>query len=834
MPLIVTADRAVASVTATESDDWEVVSTPTGYRGITSADFSDNDYVAGFCIFENGEDYEIYDTEDDSVTNLLQVSNISGTVTIARPATPYKSSNGGNAVSAGNGTHTLVVGMGAGTAKRLLRETNPTTLTLSSGDATPSVAGYRFFKTAGTTTITSFDDMESGKGMFIVRRGDSDITIADGTNISLPDDEDITLTTSEPAAIFVEDGGVAYLVARTGSSVLDEDDFASDSETKAPSQQSVKAYLLSTTGPQVDTDLLSRTLLDRIGDEINVLDYFQDDEAAIVARIKARTSTSSDAAATDAAIDAAYAAATVGDSIVLPQGLYCTTSTHNFEKNYFAVIFQPGARIEHYGDTDCLVFRPSTYATTAAQLEGPEVHNAFITRGDNATTLVAGIRFVKCNRGQIIRPRIYHFPIRVQIEGGQFNGVDRSQFRNAGPGISSQNYIAGSRLIGLTSSIYNDGSDRWQPCYSVTISNFGWDGVNVDYGIYIEDSDGLAITNGYFAVFKKAQLAIELDDDESSVHQINISNVYFDGGVTPHSTPHNILVGGSNRTSQGIGTLEISNSFIGNDTDGDDTPIKISRLVEDFILVGTRHTTCVRELIDWDTGQAGGNVKLIGCTFRSLDTGEAAAGAAMVFDSVESLKMIGCSFDTIPSAAVKLADSYDDIASVTAVGNSFIDATVDIDYSGVTITDWSWTGNTSDASSPEPDTGGAATIETITPRFAASGGGPPTYATQTGKIVWTSDKTGTLFVSIELSALNSLSGAFQIVDTGLTGAAINSTSTAVYGYGMAKTDVVVQLGTVNGNLTVYAYDGTGTPAALTAADLTDRTTLRFTLPFVLS
>lgn len=211
MPLIVTADRAVASVTATESEDWQVVSTPTGFRGITSADFSDNDKVAGFVIFENGEDYEVYDTEDDTTSTLLEITNISGTVTISRPATPYKSSNGGERVTAGAGTHTLVVGMGAGTAARLLRETNPTWLTFSSGDATPSVAGYRLFKTNGTTAITAFDGMEAGK-LFYVQRGNADIVITDGANIECGG-ANITLTATTPSAVFMEDNGVAVLVS---------------------------------------------------------------------------------------------------------------------------------------------------------------------------------------------------------------------------------------------------------------------------------------------------------------------------------------------------------------------------------------------------------------------------------------------------------------------------------------------------------------------------------------------------------------------------------------------------------------------------------------------
>ena len=206
MPVIITADRAVASVTATLSQDWQVVSIPTGFQGITSANFADNDKVAGFVIFENGVDWEVYDTDEDDATKLLEIANISGTVTITRPATPYASSNSGARVTAGSGTHTLVVGMGAGTAKRLMRETNPTWKTFTSADATPDVSGFRLFKTNGTTPITAFDSMEAGK-VFFVQRGNSDIVITNGAGISLPNGENITLTAAQPAAIFMEDSG---------------------------------------------------------------------------------------------------------------------------------------------------------------------------------------------------------------------------------------------------------------------------------------------------------------------------------------------------------------------------------------------------------------------------------------------------------------------------------------------------------------------------------------------------------------------------------------------------------------------------------------------------
>lgn len=216
MPVISTADRVIVSVSATGGGNWQVVDVPTGFQGITSSNFEDDQYLSAVLLHENGVDWEVYDADDDSTDHLLQISNVTGTVTLTRPATPYSSSNSGSRINASTGTHTLFISVSAGSMKRLMRESNPTWKALTSGDATPSVADYRFFTTAGTTTITRFDDMEDGK-LFLVRRGASDITIQHGSDIVVSGGADLSLTSTSPVAMFVENGGVARQVGGGGS-----------------------------------------------------------------------------------------------------------------------------------------------------------------------------------------------------------------------------------------------------------------------------------------------------------------------------------------------------------------------------------------------------------------------------------------------------------------------------------------------------------------------------------------------------------------------------------------------------------------------------------------
>lgn len=716
------------------------------------------------------------------------------------------------------------------------------TLTLSGGAIVPTRGSHIIAAESGTTddcdTIT-LTNLRAGDVVELTPDTGDTITFTSGVgNITTSTGESIVATAGQTVRCKVNSAGngvVASLVA--GVAILDEDDFATDSATRPPSQQSTAAYIASEiaegTAPAVDTGLLARTLLDRVGDEINVLDYFQDDEAAIVARIKARTATSADAAATDAAIDAAYAAASAGDAIIFPKGLYCTTSTHYFQKDFLTVEWRPGARVEHYGDTDFLVLRPTTYATAATYLSGCAIINPFITRGDAATVLVAGLRLVNCSRTNIVAPRIYHFPIRLQVEGGTYTNIVSPQFRNAGVGpLASQPYIAGSRLIGLVAHYYNDGSPQVRHCWQVTLSNLGCDGVNVDYGIYIEDVDGLQFNTGSFAVFKKAQIACVLDDDSSSVHMVNISDVYFDGGLTPHTTPHNIWIDGTNQASASGGVWSITGGFIGNDTDGDNIPVLIERQNTTMTFQGGRSSSCDRALVKFDGGGSGGRLKFIGWTFFSVDTTTSGDGGAIVANSVDMIQVIGCSFEDIPSTPVKLSSSNGAIASAIFVGNTIINCGSDIDRSGVTITDYVWTGNTSDDTSPEADTTASGqTVTAITPTLAGSSGGSPTYSEQTGYRVHSSTG-GFVVVRVAISSKGTLSGNLAIGSTGIGASAITTQSSKPYVSGTTVTDIMGQLLTSDGSITLYRYNGTTSVGTLATTEITDSFFIRMTIPFV--
>lgn len=101
-------------------------------------------------------------------------------------------------------------------AGRWLRKASTPSQTFTSGDATPSVANGEWFVTAGTTTITDFDDAFEGQ-MFSIERGGADIVIAhDAAKIDLGG-SNITLTAASPRLSFRHVGGVNRLIGSAGA-----------------------------------------------------------------------------------------------------------------------------------------------------------------------------------------------------------------------------------------------------------------------------------------------------------------------------------------------------------------------------------------------------------------------------------------------------------------------------------------------------------------------------------------------------------------------------------------------------------------------------------------
>jgi len=83
----------------------------------------------------------------------------------------------------------------------------------TSGDATPSVLHTNVFDTAGTTSITDFDDGKVGQVIFI--RAQSSVTITDNANINLNNSANFDMVSGDTLTLCMFEDGIWHEIART-------------------------------------------------------------------------------------------------------------------------------------------------------------------------------------------------------------------------------------------------------------------------------------------------------------------------------------------------------------------------------------------------------------------------------------------------------------------------------------------------------------------------------------------------------------------------------------------------------------------------------------------
>jgi len=86
-------------------------------------------------------------------------------------------------------------------------------ITFDTGDATPSVAGGRLFKTTGTTAISDFDDGVEGQLIYVLAT--ASITITDGAAIILGGSVNYAMTVTDTLVLGMFNDQVWSEVARS-------------------------------------------------------------------------------------------------------------------------------------------------------------------------------------------------------------------------------------------------------------------------------------------------------------------------------------------------------------------------------------------------------------------------------------------------------------------------------------------------------------------------------------------------------------------------------------------------------------------------------------------
>lgn len=177
-----TADRSIVSNNICKNGNNE----ESGIRaGIHLANIDNCVVTNNICYDDQGsatQDYGIY-TSGTSTGNIIRNNQLSGNKT---------------------GTVSLV---GANYTDETVG-----IITFTSTDATPTVGGGSVFITAGTTTITDFDDGYTGKIITVIAA--SSITITDGTNILLNSSANWAMTDTDTLTLLQKADGKWYEMGR--------------------------------------------------------------------------------------------------------------------------------------------------------------------------------------------------------------------------------------------------------------------------------------------------------------------------------------------------------------------------------------------------------------------------------------------------------------------------------------------------------------------------------------------------------------------------------------------------------------------------------------------
>ena len=149
-----------------------------------------------------------------------------------------------------DGTHYVLQGM---------RPYNPATAVATATTVNLDTANGDYVELTGTTTVTG---VTLGNGQERTCKAAGAFLLTNGANLILPGGANITTAAGDTFILRGESGSKVRCVAYTRAdglpiAVIDEDNMASNSDTKVPTQQSVKAYVDSVVSPLYESSEVS-------------------------------------------------------------------------------------------------------------------------------------------------------------------------------------------------------------------------------------------------------------------------------------------------------------------------------------------------------------------------------------------------------------------------------------------------------------------------------------------------------------------------------------------------------------------------------------------------
>jgi hypothetical protein len=391
-----------------------------------------------------------------------------------------------------------------------------------------------------------------------------------------------------------------------------------------------------------------------------------------------------------AAIQHAVDAASFNSVVYFPRGYYKITDTikiTNWQVYLVGEGMMSGILMDH-PNKDAIHFEGELTGLKRNISRGGvlnmQINNINISTGTLANPRTgAGIRLTRGSWLTISNVYVQAFPEGIVIDGGQFHTLEQVHIYPMGAGFILEPETA---FITFKGNLL-DGS--YQHCTNHKLVDFtlsaGSPGYSHDYGIKVQSSDGIIISNGNIAHLNKSQVFIYVDTSAGVtpgnttpyIGALQFSNIYFDAGVAGSSLTcdHNFYVPentvGSHRR---IYSVSINNCTIAN---ASVSSVYAEEPIYDLIIEGCDIQGSASKTIELtnSTVEVGrdnfGKTIISNNAFSFNNYNNDSSGSEIDFGYQANINIIGNSFGSVKECAIRARGSN---KNISIIGNTFFNA----------------------------------------------------------------------------------------------------------------------------------------------------------------
>ena len=426
----------------------------------------------------------------------------------------------------------------------------------------------------------------------------------------------------------------------------------------------------------------ARTLANRFGDVVNVLDY---------GAFNNGTNESATTTAIQAAIDA-----NPGKAIYFPSGTYKISSQIRIKRNNTSLFADAvGSALINcaFDSTDSAILIKSDLDPTYPDLYNINIINLAIQKTVANTVASVGVELDRVTGAKLLNSTIANFATALKTSGGRNNTYSNMRF-----GAWGMTLISGTSIISIKSSTFSGGLTGFTQMFDNCIIGADF---NADYVVEILGNDYCSFSNCYIA---GANIAIvRINGESSNVYDNWFDQCYFDGAKSYADNP------------SPLGVWIQENSPVANEnvlqnfTDCSFGQLKNAIYIDEdsTIQVGfsdCRFTNIYESGISCSSNDV--DLRITGCSFRKICSQLINKQIINIIDAssiVIASNVFQFESSPIPPTGTTIIQlgSLMSAASVSITGNSFVSSSANVtDYvnGGATISTLTITGNASNNS----------------------------------------------------------------------------------------------------------------------------------------